>query len=217
MKNIAKMPDTKWIVIGIVTIVAIVTFHEPMSHLIYRITSAEISKNTDGSITVKLKAAISLTQATIQSNSERQNANAQLSTEDIDEIIKEAEGTKITNLSEKNLLWIDDNPSNVRYEINTFSQLGISVIQARNGKEALEIIKSKSIDVIISDFKRDNDTAYTGYGLFDELKNQNIKIPYIFYSARTKPEHVIASKERGAVTQTNRPLELYNAVMTSII
>lgn len=91
------------------------------------------------------------------------------------------------------------------------------MITVTNGDEAVDTIKNKNVDVIISDFKRANDPRYAGYGLLSELQNLQKQIPYIIYSGSTTDEYRDDARKQGAVDQTNRPLELFSAVITSLV
>ena len=180
--NTKLYQNTKWIVLGIVAITAIFVFKDPISEFINRANEFEGAVAKDGSVSFKIRAAVAISQL------ESKNSGELLSEEEINEIVTESEKTEVTNLSEKKILWVDNNPENVRYEIQTFKQLGLSVTQVTDGTEALKVLREGNVSVVISDFKRENDPRYGGYGLFDEMKDSGVQVPYIFYSAKTKPE-----------------------------
>lgn len=207
-KHQLYMQLVKWISITVVIVAVLVVFKPALMRLIDRTDEVQFKK---GDIEFVIKAGIELAQA------EAKRSGEPLTEEEISNIAKDAQKTDISKIHEKTILWVDDIPSNNKYEINAFRQLGINVVTVANGQEALDFINVNTVDVIISDFKRPSDPRFAGYGLFDELKQKGKSIPYVIYSGGTNPQYRADSMSRGLVDQTNRAAELYSAVMSSLV
>jgi CheY-like chemotaxis protein len=207
-KHQLNMHLIKWGFIAVVVVAVLIVFKPALMRFIDRTGEVQIKK---GDIEVVIKAGIELAKA------EARRSGGPLTDEEISEIAEEANKTNISKIHEKTILWVDDTPSNNRYEIKAFQQIGINVVTVANGEEALNYITKNKVDVIISDFKRANDPRFAGYGLFDELKQQDKNIPYVIYSASSNPQYRADSKSRGLIDQTNRAVELFSAVMSSIV
>ncbi len=203
--------NIKWIVIGVVLISGMLIFKPALMSMIERTTDVQVSTDAKGNISLKVKAALQIAEA------ENHRSGVPLTDIEVDKIAEETEKIEVQKLNQKLVLWVDDTPSNNKYEISAFRQLGISVQTITNGSEAIEKLRNENVSVVISDFKRPNDPRYGGYGLLDEMKSQGINVPFVIYSAETTPQYRSDSISRGAVDQTNRASELYSAVLSSII
>ncbi len=203
--------NIKWIVIGVVLISGMLIFKPALMSMIERTTDVQVSTDAKGNISLKVKAALQIAEA------ENHRSGVPLTDIEVDKIAEETEKIEVQKLNQKLVLWVDDTPSNNKYEISAFRQLGISVQTITNGSEAIEKLRNENVSVVISDFKRPNDPRYGGYGLLDEMKSQGINVPFVIYSAETTPQYRADSISRGAVDQTNRASELYSAVLSSII
>jgi len=92
------------------------------------------------------------------------------------------------------------------------------VEQARNGKEALEIISRKKPDLIISDIRM---PVMDGMKLLKEIKQQEIlkDIPVIVLSAKSSGSNRETCLENGASEYLSKPFnaaDLYKAVEQNI-
>lgn len=113
------------------------------------------------------------------------------------------------------VLWIDDNPTNQDYERQALQQLGVEFFLAKNTNEALSVLKTENIQVVITDFSRTDDPQ-GGYTILNEAKKIKPSIPIIIYSASANPQYIEDAKNRGAFGETNRPQDLFNMVIDAI-
>lgn len=75
-----------------------------------------------------------------------------------------------------NILVVDDEQSILfLFELSFEEYPEYTLFTASSGKEAIAISKANSIDVIITDL---NMPKMSGFQLLNEIKNQNIHIPY---------------------------------------
>lgn len=115
------------------------------------------------------------------------------------------------------LLWVDDRPSNNRYEAAAFEALGMVVELSTSTNDALGKIfdQDRRYDLIISDMGRlEGDRE--GYVLLAELRKRNNTTPFIIYAASSKPEHYDESVRQGALGCTGRPKELMQMVLSGL-
>jgi CheY-like chemotaxis protein len=109
------------------------------------------------------------------------------------------------------ILWVDDRPGNNNYERQALEALGIRVDISTSTEDALNRIRRRSYDMIISDMGRPPD-ARAGYTLLDELRARGDQTPYFIYASSRAPEHVAEARQHGAVGCTNLATELVQTV-----
>jgi CheY-like chemotaxis protein len=171
--------------------------------------SFEYSQNESG---VTIKAALELDRAERHRN--EQNAP---STEEVIATVQNATSTIKAQKSSApiKVLWLDDNPDfNVR-ERGTLSALGFVFTLVKTTQEAKSLITGSNYDLIIADFKRDDDPE-AGYGLLDHIMTIDQAPPYIIYASAVTPELVDEAINRGAFGETNRPSELVRLSVRAI-
>jgi len=107
----------------------------------------------------------------------------------------------------KQILWVDDRPSNNAFEKQAFEKLGFTVTDVLSTTQALEAVNARNYDLIISDMGRP-EGARAGYDLLAKLKEQKINTPFVIYSSANTPEMRAEAVRQGAFGSTNRPDEL---------
>jgi PAS domain S-box-containing protein len=111
------------------------------------------------------------------------------------------------NKEEANILIVDDKANNIFALEQLLSQADRNIIRATNGKEALQIVLNKEIDLIILDVQMPD---MDGFEVAQILKShkRTRDIPVIFASAEKK-EHQFMMKgfEEGAVDYLYKPLD----------
>jgi CheY-like chemotaxis protein len=113
------------------------------------------------------------------------------------------------------VLWVDDRPDNNRFERQALEALGIDVELSTSTEDALDKLRRRSYDLIISDMSRPPDDR-AGYTLLDRLRSNGNQIPYVIYASSRAPEHVRESRKHGAIGCTNMPQELISMVTTAL-
>jgi len=83
-----------------------------------------------------------------------------------------------------------------------FHDLGYEVLTARNGSEALRILKKKKVDLIITDMIM---PGMSGRQLFDELEKNYPRIPVILTSGFSQEQDISAMKEKGLKAFIQKP------------
>jgi len=113
------------------------------------------------------------------------------------------------------VLWVDDRPSNNVHERAAMEALGVKFDLAVSTDEALEKLKRRSYDAIISDMGRPPDSR-AGYTLLDKLRESGDRTPFIIYAGSRAPEHRAEAKRHGALGCTNRPDELFEMALSAL-
>jgi CheY-like chemotaxis protein len=136
-----------------------------------------------------------------------------------DKFLKEALETtsniQIDRTTGRQLLWVDDNPSNNIYERQSLSALGIRITSAISTEAALALLKTQHYDVIVSDMKRGQD-GQAGYELLAKVREAGNTVPLIFYTSSATPDLVKEAKDRGAYGETNSPDNLITLVTSAL-
>lgn len=114
------------------------------------------------------------------------------------------------------ILWVDDRPSNNRYEFAALTSLGMHVQLSTSTNDALQkILTHGRYDVVISDMGRPPDPQ-AGYTLLDALRGKGDRTPFVIYASSRSADHFNAAIARGAVGCTNQPDELVELVSNAL-
>jgi CheY-like chemotaxis protein len=114
------------------------------------------------------------------------------------------------------VLWVDDHPSNNRYERTMLHSLGMFVDLAIKTDDALARVAAQGpYDVVISDMGRTDDPR-AGYTLLAELRRLGVTTPYVIYGLSRAAKDFDESVGRGAVGCTNLPSELIELVTNAL-
>ena len=110
------------------------------------------------------------------------------------------------------LLWVDDHPENNINELVMFGQLKVVTQTAKNTENALEMLKSGSYNLVISDMKR-GDEAAAGLEFLKEFRKVDRTTPVIFYLGEFDPKKGVPAQAFGI---TNRPDELLHLTLDAL-
>ena len=104
-----------------------------------------------------------------------------------------------------NILIVDDYKTMLRIVRSLLAQIGFNnVDEAANGAEAVNRLKEKKYDLIISDW---NMEPMTGLELLKAVRaDESTKtVPFIMVTAESKTENVIAAKQAGVNNYIVKP------------
>lgn len=118
-------------------------------------------------------------------------------------------------LRSRALLWVDDNPSNNRFEIQALQALGIRVETATSTEEALRRLGVSHYDVAITDLTRGRDTQ-AGLKFIETARAAHPELKIIVYSSRRGEPQYPRARELGAVGATYLPTALVNQVISAL-
>lgn len=102
------------------------------------------------------------------------------------------------------IIVIEDEPGIRAHIVDTLSYEFGTILEAENGKQAYEIIKTHSIDLVVSDIRM---PVMTGDVLLKKLRSENIQIPTVFITAYGDEATRARMKEIGAIDVIEKPFE----------
>lgn len=103
------------------------------------------------------------------------------------------------------ILVVDDFQTMRRIIINLLRQLGFTnVVEAADGKQALEKVKDDKIELVVSDWNMPN---MSGMEFLKELRadDEYKSLPFIMVTAEGKKENVIAAVQAGVNNYIVKP------------
>ncbi|MFN3826802.1 MAG: response regulator [Micavibrio sp.] len=105
-----------------------------------------------------------------------------------------------------NVLIVDDYKTMLRVIRNLLGQIGFkNVDEATGGAMALELMKTKKFDLVISDW---NMEPMTGLDLLKAVRSgdeRHNKVPFIMVTAESKAENVVAARQAGVSNYIIKP------------
>lgn len=110
----------------------------------------------------------------------------------------------MAGLENKIILIVDDSPLQAIVLRRILTQTKFETLTAKDGEEALNILKSKHVDLVISDV---NMPKIDGYELCRRMKAETelAKIPIILCTVLSSPEDLMRGIEIGADSYVTRP------------
>lgn len=104
----------------------------------------------------------------------------------------------------KKILVVDDDAMNLRMAEFILGKASYEVIQAKSGKEALEILGTSSVDLILLDIAM---PEMNGFETLEEIRKEDslARIPVIFLTASTDEETIQVAEERNVNGIVNKP------------
>ena len=111
----------------------------------------------------------------------------------------------------KAILCVDDEPATAAMFEHALANLGHEAILAANGEEALAIVASRHIDLILADSQS---PRMSGLELLDALDREGHRVPVVIVTAQSSIEHAVLSMRRGAVDYLTKPVRLQTLEIT---
>jgi CheY-like chemotaxis protein len=113
----------------------------------------------------------------------------------------------------KKILVVEDDPLTVKVLTRTLNSEGYAVYSARNGSEAIGVVRDQNPDMLLVDVSLSADDAFGAAGAWDGFQVtrwlrhvSRKKIPAIIMSAADKPEYRECAEMIGARTFMAKPL-----------
>lgn len=114
------------------------------------------------------------------------------------------------------MLWVDDQPSNNRYETSAIEGVGLLVDLSTSTDDARRRLGQRGrYDVVLSDMSLADDPR-AGYTLLDWLRVRNDDTPFIIYSSSDSADHFDEAVAHGAVGSTAVPHDLIDMILRSL-
>ena len=105
----------------------------------------------------------------------------------------------------KRILAVDDEPSMRRLLEISLRQAGYQPLQAANGREALEILRKETVDMVVSDLHM---PSMDGLKLLETMRKEGLETPFIMVTAQGEVSTAVAAMKLGASDYILRPFDL---------
>lgn len=122
----------------------------------------------------------------------------------------------ISSLTNSSLLLVEDNETNQEIVVGLLEHSGINIDIATNGKEAVELTKVNSYELILMDLQM---PIMDGYEATTIIRSYNKNVPIIALTANAMKEDVDKTKNAGMNAHLNKPIEvekLYETLLNYI-
>lgn len=126
--------------------------------------------------------------------------------------VEAKEAPKVVAVSQKKVLYVEDNPANLRLVTNIFTKLdGIELVSAMTPSEGMELAASEKPDLILLDI---NMPEMSGYEMYDALREIPAfsKVPIMAISANAMPADVEKGLSHGFDEYLTKPLDIKNFI-----
>ena len=107
--------------------------------------------------------------------------------------------------TQKIILAVDDEPHMLRLLEISLKQAGYKPVLARDGKEALHVIKTQTIDLVVSDLHM---PGMSGLDLFRQIRQDNENLPFMMVTAQGEIKTAVEAMKLGATDYILRPFDL---------
>jgi two-component system chemotaxis response regulator CheY len=99
---------------------------------------------------------------------------------------------------------VDDSSIVRRQVINALAKTGLRVLEASDGQQALEMIESSAITLLITDI---NMPRMSGVELLNALSDKGIKVPAIVLTSETEVSALRNARAAGALAWITKPFD----------
>ncbi len=106
------------------------------------------------------------------------------------------------------ILCVEDETAIRKFIVEELAEAGFATLEAANGREGLEMIVSKWPDIVICDITM---PEMDGLQLLAEIQMNHPElsnIPFIFLTAMTDRDHMLAGLRSGAADYLTKPIDL---------
>ena len=108
-------------------------------------------------------------------------------------------------MKDYNILVIDDEAAQRDVLTGYLKKKGYIIFSASSGREGIEIAKSNSVDIILSDFKMPD---LNGIEVLEQVKKINPEISFVIVTAYGTVENAVKAMRLGAFDYISKPVDL---------
>ncbi|MBL1088669.1 response regulator [Streptomyces sp. 9-7] len=113
------------------------------------------------------------------------------------------------------VLWVDDQPDRKAVVRTVLEGVGAQVTHVENSADAVQALRTRTPDLLISDISRGRDHA-AGFAMVERLKEDgNYDGPVVFFTIRRSPDREERARAMGAEL-TNNEQELEQLVLSAL-
>lgn len=102
------------------------------------------------------------------------------------------------------ILLVDDEPELLEIMEEYCQDLGVRMVPALSGAEALGILESESVDLVFSDL---NMPRMNGLELLNQVRARDPQMPFVFWSGYWDRETVDEARAHGNVDVLDKPFQ----------
>ncbi len=114
-------------------------------------------------------------------------------------------------INEFNILYLEDDDSLLKQTRDMLSDFVQNVFAVKSSQEAMIILKSKKVDIIISDILLENEN---GIDFLKALKDEGIKVPTILTTAHTDTKYLLDAIKLKVENYIIKPINLKELLNT---
>lgn len=130
---------------------------------------------------------------------------------------QQIQGNQLLKSKKKNrVLWVDDRPENNVHVRRTLEQFGVEVLVALSTNQAMTLLETYDISLIISDMGR-KEGPEEGYVLLEKVRKTDKSIPFYIFAGSNDPKHQEEALQRGAQGSTGYADHLLDLVIKSLL
>ena len=112
------------------------------------------------------------------------------------------------SISNQKVLITDDSPLSRQIMVKMLSELGIEVLTAESGREAIEVFKAHDLAIILMDVIMDDMTGFDAARQIRALDHPNRRVPIIFVTATLgDTQNIFKGYDSGAVDYILKPVD----------
>jgi DNA-binding NtrC family response regulator len=116
-------------------------------------------------------------------------------------------------MENKRILVVDDNDLFRESIVETLRRRGYGLVSAKDGHEALELLRNSEYDLVISDMKM---PGMTGIELLEEIRKFNAEIPFLVITAYGAIETAVEAMKKGAFDFIQKSDNLINQLEITV-
>ncbi len=105
----------------------------------------------------------------------------------------------------KRLLIVEDEPELREVLTLVAEQLGVVFVEARDGQEAVEILKKNTFEAVLCDIVMPN---MSGLECLAKVRAMGNLSPFVFMTGFSKPENIIQAVRLGAIDFLHKPFSI---------
>lgn len=199
----------------VVAVVALVLFRDAIRDVLSR---DDVSLTGPAGIAISARRATGalVTAQEIKASDTSRGPSAPVSPTDIEEQVREVADFVRRSRRSPRILWVDDTPSQNRYERAALENMGMVVDLSTSTEDALQDLRTRGpYDVVISNMARPEHPR-AGYVLLEHMRKNHYRQPFVVYSGSNLPEHFDEAVRNGAIGSTPDPQELVDMILHSL-
>lgn len=118
----------------------------------------------------------------------------------------------MNRLEMRSILVVDDDEDQLDILKECLATIGVEIITCGDGDQALEILRKRTVDAVLTDFRM---PQKTGLDLLLEMRSEKIETPVVFFTGIRDMDIALQALRLGAVDFIHKPADLKEIVATA--